>query len=94
MAVVAIAGDDLVARLLDRLHADRDGFLADVEVAEAADQAHAVELARPLLEPADEQHLAIEAEQLRPCRSRLVSGRFGRGRRLRTLGALAPYTSP
>ena len=43
-----------------------DRLLADVEVAEAADQPEAVELARALLEAADEQHLAVELEQLRP----------------------------
>jgi hypothetical protein len=64
VAMIAVAGDDLVARLLDRLHADRDRFLADVKVAEAADQAHAVELAGPLLEAPDQQHVAIVFEQL------------------------------
>ena len=43
---------------------DADRFLADVEVAEAADQPEAVELSRPLLEAADQQHLAVELEQL------------------------------
>ena len=57
VAVVAIAGDDLVALADRHLHADDDGFLADVEVAEAADQAHAVHLAGALLEAADEEHL-------------------------------------
>ena len=63
--VIAIAGDDAV--LADghrRLQPDSDRFLADVEVAEAADQPEAVELPRALLEAADEQHLAIELEQL------------------------------
>ena len=41
------------------LHADDDRLLADIEVAEAADQAHAVELAGLLLEAADEQHVAV-----------------------------------
>src|SRR5712692_4705136 len=58
MAVIAVAGDDLVARLDRQLHADDDGLLADIEVAEAADQAHAVELPGLLLEASDEQHLA------------------------------------
>ena len=50
---------------LDRhLHADHDRLLADVEVAEAADQAHAVELAGLLLEAADQQHLAVGGELL------------------------------
>ena len=38
MAVVAIAGDALVAFLGRGLHADDDRFLPDIEVAEAADQ--------------------------------------------------------
>jgi hypothetical protein len=65
VAVVAVAGDDLVAGIADRVHAHGDGFLADVEVAEAADQTHAVQLAGPFLEPADQQHVAIEFQQLR-----------------------------
>jgi len=34
-------------------------FLADIEMAEAADQPHAVKLARPLFEAANEQHVAV-----------------------------------
>ena len=64
MAVVAIAGDDLVAVLDRHLHADDDGLLADIEVAEAADQPHAVHLAGALLEAADEQHLREGVEFL------------------------------
>ncbi len=48
------------------LQPDRDRFLADIEVAEAADQPEAVKLPRALLEAADEQHLLVEIEQLRP----------------------------
>ena len=62
MAVVAIGGDDSVALFGRRLHADHHGLLADVKVAEAADQAHAVELARLLLEAADQQHVAQRLE--------------------------------
>jgi hypothetical protein len=36
----------------------------DVEMAEAADQPHAVELRRLLLEAADEQHLAVGGKLL------------------------------
>ena len=58
------------------LHADDDGLLADIEMAEAADQAHAVELARLLLEAADQQHVAIGPQQLVPIDRRvLASGR-------------------
>ena len=59
--VVAVAGYDLIALLQGHLHADDDGFLADVEMAEAADRAHAVELAGLLLEAADQQHVAQRA---------------------------------
>ena len=55
--MIAIGGDDLVALFDRQLHADDDSFLADVEVAEAADQAHPIELTRLLLEPADQEHL-------------------------------------
>ena len=60
MAMVAIGGDHLVAAACVGLHADHHGFLADIEVAEAADQAHAVKLAGPLFEAADQQHVGIE----------------------------------
>ncbi|MNN68233.1 hypothetical protein D3C81_1839270 [compost metagenome] len=83
MAVVAVTGDDLVVALLDALlNAHRHGFLADVEVAEAADQAHAVKLARALFKAADKDHLAVKAQQvffrsLRRVRN-LVVARTGR----------------
>ena len=64
VAMIAIAGDDLVAVLDRHLHADHDRFLADVEMAEAADQAHAVHLPGLFLEAANEQHLAIGGEFL------------------------------
>src|SRR3546814_6522574 len=61
VAMVAIAGDDAVLVAVERrLQPDRDGFLSDIEVAEAADQAETIELARLLLETADQQHFAIE----------------------------------
>ena len=52
-------------RFLQRhLHADDDGFLADIQMAEAADEAHAVELTGLLLEAANQQHVAIGLEFL------------------------------
>ena len=74
MAVVAIGGDDAVALLQRRLDADDDRLLADIEVAEAADQPHAVQLARLLLEAADQQHVAVIAQQ-----SGAVGGVLGAG---------------
>ncbi len=59
VAVVAIGGDDLVAVGDRHLHAGHDRFLADIEMAEAADIAHAVKLPGLLLEAADQQHQAI-----------------------------------
>ena len=64
MAVIAIAGDHLVAVAFCHLHADDDRLLADIEMAEPADQPHAVHLAGLLLEAADEQHLAQRVELL------------------------------
>src|SRR5262245_27827622 len=65
MTMVAIAGNDAVTTHLHRrLQSDRYRFLADVEVAEAANQSEAIELAGALLEAADEQHLLVEIEQL------------------------------
>jgi len=58
MAVIAVAGDDLVAVLQRHLHSDDDGFLADVEMTETADCAHAVKLTGLFLETPDQQHLA------------------------------------
>ena len=62
--MVAIGGDDLIAGLHGHLHADDHRLLPDVEVAEAADVSHAVELPRLLLEAADQQHAAIGGELL------------------------------
>src|SRR5215213_10276140 len=55
MAVVAVGGDDRVAFLERRLHPDDDRLLPDIEMAEPADQAHAVHLPGPLLEAPDQQ---------------------------------------
>src|SRR3954469_11332838 len=62
--VIPVSRDHLIPVLRGHLHADDDGLLADVEMAETADQAHAVHLAGLLLEAADEQHLAIGVELL------------------------------
>ena len=43
---------------------DRDRFLPDIKVAEPADQAETVQLARALFEPADQQHLLVEMQHL------------------------------
>jgi hypothetical protein len=75
VAVVAIAGDNGILAGDRRLHADDDRLLADIEMAEAADQAHAVHLARLLLEAADQQHVAIVFEQF----CRIDVGLFGPG---------------
>ena len=58
MSVVAVAGYDLIALLQGHLHADDDRFLADIEMAETADRAHAVELAGLFLEAPDQEHVA------------------------------------
>ena len=70
MPVVAVSGYDLVALFQRHLHADDDGFLADIEVAEAADRAHAVELAGLFLEAPDQQHVAQRLQLLLFCEFR------------------------
>ncbi len=50
MAVIAIAGDDLVALFERHLHPDDHRLLSYVEMAESADETHAVELAGLFLE--------------------------------------------
>ncbi len=83
VAVVAIAGDHLVAGFQRHLHADHHGLLADIEVAEAPDQAHAVHLPRLFLEPADGQHAPVGGKLL-------VLAEVGdRGGRLFGIGARA-----
>ena len=63
VAVVAVGGDRRIAGLERVLDADGDRLLADVQVAEAADQAHAVELAGLLLEASDQEHVAVVGQQ-------------------------------
>ena len=62
--MVTIGRDDLIARLQRHLHADNDGFLADIEVAETADVTHAVELAGLFFETADQQHALVSVETI------------------------------
>ena len=64
MSVVAVARGELVAVAGRHLDADDDGFLADVEVAESADDAHAVKLSGLFLESPDQQHVAKGGEFL------------------------------
>ena len=54
MGVVAIAGDHLVARLHGHLHAGDHRFLADIQVAIAANQPHSVKLSDFFLKAADQ----------------------------------------
>src|SRR6266568_2067651 len=88
MAVLAIAGEDVVV-LLQRENAADDGrFFADVEMTVAADLGLRVLLLGALLKPPDELHLAMQAEeevfvvpgQLEHLgRDRAWHGRWGRG---------------
>ena len=76
MAMVAIGGDQLVVGPDIGLHAHHHGFLADIEVAETADQPHAVKLTSPLFEAADQEHVAIELFEGFGIAASSVSGRF------------------
>ena len=93
VAVVAVAGDDAVlARFQLMLDADNHGFLPDIEVTEAADQTHTVELPSLFLEPADQQHVFVELGELRVVELLVGRSTFGgfsrrRGHRLRLCGS-------
>src|ERR1700684_1086510 len=82
VAVVAVAGDHLVGITLRHPHPDDDGFLTDIEVAESADQPHAVQLAGLFLEAADQQHLPQRLEFLFLAEFRNRGGRSRRNGRL------------
>ncbi len=86
VAVVAVGGDGLVAGLGVEHQAGHHRLLSDVEVAEAADEPHAVHLTGTLLETADQQHTAVGVEFLlaaedngRRCRGGEYRRRFGVG---------------
>jgi len=63
VAVITVAGYHAVTGRDRRLHAHDHGLLPDIEMAEAADEAHAVELARLLLEAAYQQHVPVVVQQ-------------------------------
>ena len=61
--MIAVAGDDaVVAFLKRRLQPDCDCFLANIKVAEPADEAEPVKLAGLFLEPANQHHLFVKLE--------------------------------
>ena len=62
LAVIAVGRDDVVVGAQHRDRAGADGFLSDVEVAEAADLAERVRLGAALLEAALQQHRAQQLE--------------------------------
>ena len=62
VAVAAVGRGDHVVGAQRPARADRRRLLADGEVHEAGDQAVAVEVGHPLLEPADEQHATLHLE--------------------------------
>ena len=72
MAMIAVAGDNRIVLAGRGLHADDNGLLADVEMAEPADQAHSIQLTRLFFETADQKHILIIREQF-------VVGGDGRG---------------
>ena len=58
MAMIAVAGDGLIAFRRRHYDAGDDRLLTNVEMAKTADQTHAIHLPRFFLEPADEEHVA------------------------------------
>jgi hypothetical protein len=78
MAVVAIGGDHIVLFPEDPDRAHRDWLLAAVLVEESPDLVSSVQLLRPILEAADQHHLAKPDQCLGP-----VDDQFGLGLHLR-----------
>src|SRR5438132_143281 len=74
MTVAAMRARDVVVTAKHRAHARRDRFLADVEMHEPGQLRPAEQVADPLVELAEEDHLLVETPQLR----RIVG--FGRRR--------------
>ena len=74
MAMVAIGRDHLVSGFQVGLHPHDHRFLTDIEMAEATDMPHAIELTGLLLKAADQQHHAEGVKPLLACES------FGRRR--------------
>ena len=64
MPMVAVRCYALVAVFGSSLKTDHNRLLADVEMAEAANQAHSVKLAGLFLESSDQQHFTVERQQL------------------------------
>ena len=60
MTVVSVGRDNGIALFLNGLDAGNDSFLTDVKMAEAANQAHSVELTCLLFEAADQNHVTVE----------------------------------
>ena len=58
MAMIAVAGDGLIAFRRRHYDAGDDRLLTNVEMAKTADETHAIHLPGFFLEPADEQHVA------------------------------------
>ena len=60
VTVVAVVSYDIVVRAERRHSADRNGFLSDIEVQEAANLALHVKASACFLESSNQQHLPIE----------------------------------
>jgi hypothetical protein len=73
VAVAAVGRDDLVIGREMLAHADRDGFLAAVEVGEAGDFAGLDVNVETFFELADDFHLAIGSQQLVAAELHLLS---------------------
>ncbi len=63
MAMIPVGRDDRILLIESSLHANDDGFLTNIEMAEPANQAHAIHLAGLLLKTAYLEHIAIELAQ-------------------------------
>jgi hypothetical protein len=63
MSVIAVGCDALVAFIGGGFQSDDNSFLADVQMAEPANQTHPIQLSRLFFKTADQQHLTIVFKQ-------------------------------
>ena len=64
VTMIAISGDQLITIFHRHPDAGDDRFLTNVQMAEPADETHAIELAGLFLEPANKQHVMVDLELL------------------------------
>ncbi len=72
MSVIAITGDNTIFVRCGGLHADNNGFLPDIKVAETANETHAIQLTGFFFKATDQKHFTVIFEEI--VTARLIVG--------------------